>query len=85
MRILFDLEQLSETIPLWAQLLIAILLVSYSVVSVYGRVNTVFGSKAFSRVPESQLRSNRTHIVKYTVIPVIVTLGYLYLLSKQYF
>ena len=68
MKILRELEQWNATLPVWGQALIFIALVLFSVLSVYGRINTGFGAKLFSRVSEDQIRSNIGHIVQYTVI-----------------
>lgn len=59
---------------------IAVGLVLFCLVSVYGRINLEFGSKMFSRIPPSEIRMNWEHIIRYTVTPLILTLGYLYLL-----
>ena len=70
--------------PVWLQVAIAIGLVAYSFVSVYGRINLQFGAKAFSKIPESEIRENKAHIIQYTVIPLLVTVGYLGLLVTKY-
>lgn len=82
---LFKLSRLLETIPVWGQILIAIFLVGFSIVSVYGRIDLGFGAKAFSRIPRHRLRSDVGHIVQYTVIPVITTIGFLVLLYLHHF
>ncbi len=84
MRQFQQLQQLIDQIPPWGQIAIAILLVLYSILSIYGRINTRVGAKVFSKIPESEIRTNKVHIVSYTIIPVIVTVGYLYLLSQRH-
>ena len=82
-----QLRQLSEmldTMPVWLQFAIAAALVAYSFVSVYGRINLQFGAKAFSKIPMDEIRENKAHIFQYTVIPLIVTIGYLALLVAKY-
>jgi hypothetical protein len=51
---------------------------------VYGRFNPGVGKKIFSKIPESEIRTNKIHILGYTVIPVIVTVGYFFLLFNKY-
>ena len=84
MRLLRQLEGLIEGWPLWAQLLVGVALLAFSVASIYGRINTSFGVKVFSKVPEDQIRSNWIHIIGYTVVPVIVTIGYAFILYSKH-
>jgi len=84
MRPLHQLSQMLDTLPVWGQVLIAIGLVAYSILAIYGRINLKFGEKAFSKIPGDQIRSNVPHIIQYTVIPVFVTIGYLTLLVAKY-
>lgn len=84
MRALRQLEGLVDQIPSMWQIVIAVALVLYSAASIYGRMNPTFGARIFSRVEPSAIRSDKGHIIAYTVIPAIVTVGYvLLLLSKQ--
>ncbi len=76
MRTLRQLSGMLDSMPLAAQVLLAAVLVAYSVVSVYGRLNTAFGARVFSRVPKERIRSDAAHIFKYTIVPLIVTCGY---------
>ncbi len=73
-----------EELPLWGQILLGLFLGAYSILSVYGRFNPGFGKKLFSKIPESEIRTNKIHILGYTVIPVIVTVGYFFLLFNKY-
>lgn len=73
-----------DSIPVWAQILIAIGLVAYSIVAIYGRINLKFGTKAFSKIPSDQIRSNIPHIIQYTVVPMMVTIGYLAMLVAKH-
>lgn len=79
-----QLSNLLGVLPVWAQVAIALFLVSFSVVTVYGRMNVDFGAKVFSRVPKEEIRTDKGHIFEYTVVPVIVTAGYLILLFARY-
>ncbi len=84
MRQLRQLEALLDGIPVWGQVLIGIFLVAYSVLSIYGRFNPSVGKKLFSKIPESEIRTNKIHILSYTVVPIFVTLGYFVLLFNKY-
>lgn len=77
MRMLRQLSETLESIPVWGQILICLFLVGYSFVSIYGRINTKFGAKAFSRIPEDRIRKDKGHIFQYTIIPAVVTIGFL--------
>ena len=85
MRSLGQLAQMLDSMPPWAQFAIAAGLLAYSFVAVYGRMNVGFGAKVFSRIPLEEIRTNRAHILQYTVIPVAVTIGYLVLLLVKCF
>ena len=85
MRILRQLEGLIDGLPPWGQILLGVALLAYSILSIYGRVNVSVGKKIFSKVPEDQIRSNWVHIIGYTVVPVIVTVGYFFLLYAKHF
>lgn len=84
MRLLRQFSQMLDSLPVAAQILIAVGLVAFSFVTIYGRINLNFGSKAFSKIPREEIRSNLGHIINYTVVPVIVTIGYLILLVEKY-
>ncbi len=84
MRLLRQLEGLIEGLPPWGQVLLGLFLGAYSILSVYGRFNPGVGKKLFSKIPESEIRTNKIHILGYTVIPVIVTVGYFFLLFNKY-
>jgi hypothetical protein len=62
MRLLADLPTMVDQMPGWAQIVVGILLVVFSLASIYGRVNVDFGSKIFSRIPKEELKSNIGHI-----------------------
>ena len=83
MRVLNYFDGLVDSLPSWGQIVLALFLVTFSVLSVYGRINTRFGGKIFSKIPESEIRSNLFHIFRYTIVPVSITLGYLALLLKK--
>lgn len=85
MRALRQLEALIDQMPLWGQIAVGAFLVIYSILSVYGRINPSLGRKVFSKIPESEIRTNKPHIMGYTVIPVLVTIGYLILLINKYY
>ena len=84
MRLLRQLEGLIEGWPLWAQLLVGVALLAFSLASIYGRFNPSFGAKVFSKIPEDQIQSNWAHIIGYTIIPVIVTIGYAFILYSKH-
>jgi hypothetical protein len=78
-----NLERLFDGLSPTLRLVIAAALVAFSLASIYGRINTRCGAKIFSKVPEQEIRSNRWHPVRYTVIPVLVTAGFLSLLATR--
>jgi|688.fasta_scaffold2005835_1 hypothetical protein len=84
MRQLRQLSQLLETMPFPARIAVALFLVAYSVVAIYGRINVEFGAKVFSKIPPEQIRTNMGHIFQYTIVPVIVTIGYITLLAATF-
>lgn len=84
MRQLRQLSLVLDSMPVWGQILLAIGLALYCIVSVYGRINTKFGAKVFSKIPEDQINTDKFHIMQYTFIPLIVTVGYLVLLAAKY-
>lgn len=84
MRPLRQLEGLIDALPVWGQFAIAAGLIIFSILSIYGRINVAVGAKVFSKIPADEIRSNIPHIIGYTVIPVIVTIGYLLLLTSKY-
>lgn len=84
MRQLRQLSQLLDSFPVWLQFGIAIGLVAFSLVAVYGRIDVRFGAKVFSKIPPEEIQTNKSHIYQYTVVPVLVTLGYLALLAGKY-
>ncbi len=79
-----QLNTLLDGMPPWAQFALAGFLVLYAVVSIYGRINTKFGAKVFSKIPEREIRTNVSHIVSYTIVPVVVCIGYLVLLASKW-
>ena len=83
MRLLQQLEAQIDQMPPWAQILVGVFLVVYSILSIYGRIKPRFGKKIFSKIPEAEIRTNTGHIIGYTVIPVIVTAGYFFLLCNR--
>lgn len=84
MRRFRQLTQMLDSLPEWARVGIAVVLVAYSFAAIYGRINLDFGARAFSKIPREEIRSNVAHIVSYTVIPVAATIVYLALLIGQY-
>ncbi len=84
MRQLRQLSELLNTMPVWVQFAIAAGLIAYSCASVYGRFNLEFGAKVFSNVAKNEIRENKSHIFQYTVMPLLVTIGYLGLLAVTY-
>ncbi len=84
MRQLRQLSEMLDSMPVWVQFAIAAVLILYSFVSVYGRINLQFGAKAFSRIDKSEIRENKVHIFQYTIVPLFVTIGYLALLLSKY-
>ncbi len=84
MKTLRQLQGLVDQMPLWGQVLVGIGLLVYSVLSIYGRMNPNFGKKIFSKIPAEEIRTNKIHIIGYTIIPVVVTIGYLILLGLKY-
>jgi hypothetical protein len=79
-----QLSQMLDSMPVWLQFVIAVGLVAYSAAAVYGRIDPGFGAKVFSKIPEDEIQTNKSHILQYTVIPVAVTFGYLALLAVKY-
>lgn len=84
MRTLRQLAQILDSFPVWLQFAVAVALVAYSAAAVYGRINVGFGAKVFSKIPPDEITTNTGHIVQYTIIPVIITVGYLVLLAAKY-
>jgi hypothetical protein len=84
MRQLRQLSTILDALPVWCQILIAAGLVVYAIVSLYARINVTFGARVFSKVPSDQIRTNVPHIIRYTVAPVIVTIGYLVMLIARH-
>ncbi len=41
------------------------------------RLNLDFGERVFRRLPREEIRTNKAHIVKYTVIPIVAAIGLL--------
>lgn len=83
MRQLSQLSQLLDAMPVPVRIAVALFLVAYSVVAIYGRINLEFGAKVFSTIPPEEIRTNIGHIFQYTIIPIIVTIGYLSLLAAR--
>ena len=79
-----QLTQLLDSMPLWVQVLIAAFLTVFSLISIYGRINLAFGKRVFSRIEPEEIRSNVGHIIEYTVVPVIVWIGFLVLLATHH-
>lgn len=77
-----QVETFIETAPMWAQIAMGLFLVVISIGSIYGRINTKFGAKVFTKIPADQIRTNWGHIIGYTVMPVLATLCYFYLWLK---
>jgi hypothetical protein len=75
-----QLRMFVDTMPYWAQILFGVLLIAVSIVMVYGRINTEFGKKIFTKIPESEIRTNIIHILEYTIIPILITILYFYLM-----
>jgi hypothetical protein len=65
----------------WIKYALAAFFTSFSVISVYGRINT----NVFSRIPPDRVRKDVGHIVKYTVVPIFITICYLMLFLKAEF
>lgn len=74
MRLFRQLENVVEGLPLWGQILLGLALLTFSAVSIYGRFDTRFGAKVFSKIPEEEIRTNTFHIIGYTVVPVLATI-----------
>jgi hypothetical protein len=74
-----------DQMPLWGQVLVGALLIVFSILSTYGRINPKVGAKVFSKIPESEIRTNKAHILSYTIIPIVVTIGYLVVFLNKYF
>ena len=75
---------MNEGLPFWGQMSLLAFLALLSILSIYGRINVDFGAKCFSRISKEQIRSSKIHIFQYTVLPIIATLFYIWLLSQQY-
>lgn len=84
MRMLRQLSEMLDGMPVWAQIAVAAALVLYSIASIYGRIDTRFGAKLFSKVPPHEIRTNQSHLFAYTGVPLAVTIGYLILLWARY-
>jgi hypothetical protein len=78
------LNQLLESMPVWAQILVAVFLTAFAVATIYGRIDPAIGRRLFSRIPTEEIRTNVGHIIQYTVIPVIVWIGFLVLLASHH-
>lgn len=84
MRQLRQLAQMLDSMPTWAQFAIAAGLLLYSFAAIYGRLNLDFGAKVFSKIPRDEIKTNMGHILRYTILPTLVTIGYLLLLIAKY-
>jgi len=73
------LIHLKDSMSPGLKIFLGIWFVGMSILSVYARINTKFGAKIFTKVPENELRTNMWHITEYTIIPIIVTIFYLVL------
>ena len=54
-----QVETFIETAPMWAQIAMGLFLVVISIGSIYGRINTKFGAKVFTKIPADQIRTER--------------------------
>ncbi len=81
MGVLEGLIELNDSLPPAAQIILALVLVLVSLVSIYTRINLDFGEKVFSNLFRDEIRGNLFHVIKYTVIPVAVCLGYIWVIT----
>jgi hypothetical protein len=70
MRQLRQFSTIVDTLPVWGQILIAVGVVVYAIISLYARINVKFRARVFSKVPSDQIRTNVRHIIRYTAAPV---------------
>lgn len=68
--------------PLWAQVVMGVVLLVVALGSVYGRINRRFGAKVFTKIPPEEIRTNWAHIAKYTIAPLFAAAYYIYLSFK---
>jgi len=70
----------NDKVPHWGRMIIALALLLFSLLSLYGRLDLRVGSRLFKKIPDHEIRTNWGHIIRYTVIPLILTVFYLTLL-----
>jgi len=78
------LSELLDTLPTWGQWTLGAALVLYSIAAVYGRINLAVGAKVFSKIPADRIRTDKGHIIQYTVIPLVATTVYVLLLLTKH-
>ena len=83
MREIRQLIRMIDVLPGFIQILIAAFLVAFCAVSVYSRINTGFGARLFDRISKDSFNNGMPHVISYTVIPILVTLGYLLILMVK--
>lgn len=70
----------NDKVPHWGQMIIALALLIFSLLSLYGRLDLRVGSRLFKKTPDHEIRTNVGHIIRYTIVPLILTVFYFILL-----
>jgi len=71
--------------PAWIKYALAVFFISFTMISVYARININAGKIIFSRIPPNRIRKDAGHILKYTLVPIFFTACYFILFIKAEF
>jgi hypothetical protein len=71
--------------PAWVKYALAVFFISFTSISVYGRINTNAGRIIFSRIPPDKIRKDVGHIIKYTLTPIFFTVCYFTIFIRAQF
>jgi len=72
----------NDKLPHWGRMIVALTLLLFSLLSLYGRLDLRVGSRLFKKIPDHEIRSNWSHIVLYTILPLVLTVFYYSLLAS---
>ncbi len=64
------------SMPEWLRWTLLVLLCTYSLASLYARINLRFGRKMYRRANRYRLRRDPLHILRYTILPLAITYAY---------
>ncbi len=71
----------NDKVPHWGRMIIALTLLIFSLLSLYSRLDLRVGSRLFKKIPDHEIRTNWSHIIRYTIVPLILTVFYFILLA----